>query len=199
MPCAGAGALRQGHDNSCAQVHGGGSADGRGLPVCPEAPESLRARCRAAGLLLCRSGRPGKRGGSLYFRRELHGRDARGQGCATGRWTAYTGSAIFPTDRIKQARKGRKPPVKSDTRRGGEGEITEILVHANEYIVGELIKQGGRYYVLPDNRASPPGAYSLGQAGGAKPQQKVRCRVTVFLLSGALEGEDKRGAGLSRR
>lgn len=34
--------------------------------------------------------------------------------------------------------KGRKPPVKSDTRRGGEGEITEILVHANEYIVGGL-------------------------------------------------------------
>lgn len=86
--------------------------------------------------------------------------------------------------------KGRKPPVKSDTRRGGEGEITEILVHANEYIVGELIKQGGRYYVLPDNpRLHRPVHIPSGRLEGAKPQQKVRCRVTVFTSSGALEGE----------
>ena len=86
--------------------------------------------------------------------------------------------------------KGRKPPVKSDTRRGGEGEIIEILVHANEYIVGELIKQGGRYYVLPDNpRLHRPVHIPSGRLEGAKPQQKVRCRVTVFTSSGALEGE----------
>ena len=101
------------------------------------------------------------------------------------------GERYIPDRQDKNRRaKSKRPPVKSDTRRGGEGEITEILVHANEYIVGELIKQGGRYYVLPDNpRLHRPVHIPSGRLEGAKPQQKVRCRVTVFTSSGALEGE----------
>ena len=76
--------------------------------------------------------------------------------------------------------------------RGGrtdEGEIIKILRHANRRIVGELVFDGERAYVIPSSaRLNRP---VLIRAGAEKEDRysRVVCRVTAFTQRGALEGE----------
>lgn len=70
-----------------------------------------------------------------------------------------------------------------------EGEIIKVLHHANEFLVGELVMDGARAYVLPSGRRINRTVHIKNLPEGAKSHQQVVCKVTGFPQSGPLQGK----------
>jgi ribonuclease R len=78
---------------------------------------------------------------------------------------------------IRMIEEGRGRRGRGDGRR--EGRVVEILARANEIVVGTVEKTGALLRVAPDNPRLVRDVYiAAGDAGGARPGQKVLVRVT---------------------
>ena len=102
----------------------------------------------------------GEAGGDVY----IHGENMGG---------AMHGDTVA----VRMLEEGRGRRGRGDGRR--EGRVVEILARANEIVVGTVEKTGALLRVAPDNPRLVRDVYiAAGDAGGARPGQKVLVRVT---------------------